>query len=195
MAGTEAQNKITYGIQDVHVAKILTDTAGSYTCGTPYALPGAQKISLEPQGDMIQVYADNMEYFTSPNNQGYEGTLTFTELLEQFVQDALGESLESTDGVLVESQDAKQGKFALMFQFEGDAKAVRHVIYNCTADRPKIESETATGSISANATELTLKIAPRTKDRRVKAKTTKTTTQSIYDGWYGAVYGVDVAGS
>ncbi|MBQ1492181.1 MAG: hypothetical protein IIZ39_09475 [Blautia sp.] len=29
-----------------------------------------------------------------------------------------------------------------MFQFEEDKKAIRHVLYNCTANRPTAESQT-----------------------------------------------------
>lgn len=185
-----AENRVTFGLQDVHYAPYTIGEDGTVTYEKPIRLPGAIELSLEPRGDMVEHYADNMLYYSASNNQGYEGTLSISHIPEQFLIDALGEEKDETDMVLSEIAN-KQGKpFALLFQFEGDVKATRHVLYNCTANRPTIASTTKTDSVEPNANELTfVASAININDKLyVKAKTTPSTPQNVYDNWYEQVY-------
>lgn len=185
-----AENRVTFGLQDVHYAPYTIGEDGTVTYEKPIRLPGAIELSLEPRGDMVEHYADNMLYYSASNNQGYEGTLSISHIPEQFLIDALGEEKDETDMILSEIAN-KQGKpFALLFQFEGDVKATRHVFYNCTANRPTIASTTKTDSVEPNANELTfVASAININDKLyVKAKTTPSTPQNVYDNWYEQVY-------
>ncbi|MCU4978296.1 phage tail protein [Bacillus cereus] len=185
------ENKVSYGLKNVHyVPYNVTD--GVVTFKTPIPLPGAVELTNEPRGDLIEFYADDMLYYSADNNQGYEGTLNIALLPEQFAIDALGEQLDETDGVLNELADAKGKPFALLFEFDGDVKATRHVMYNCSASRPNISSKSKTNSAEPNTNELKfvaspLILAPGGRPM-VKTKTTAKTTQTIYDNWYKEVY-------
>lgn len=180
-------NKVTFGLKNVHYSTYTT-LDGAITYDTPVAIPGAVEISLEPRGDMVEFYADNMLYYSASNNQGYDGTLTIANIIEQFAIDALGEEKDEDDGVLTEKTTAKQKPFALMFEFDGDVKAIRHVIYSCNASRPTVGSSTKTDSVEPNTNELSFVASPRETDYAVKTKTTTETTAAIYDAWYDAVY-------
>lgn len=182
-----AENKVTFGLQDVHYAT-FTETDGVITYDTPKRIPGGVELSLEPRGDMVEFYADNMLYYSAANNQGYDGTLSIAKIPQEFLVDVLGEELDATDSVLIEKANAQTSPFALMFQFEGDKKAVRHVLYHCTANRPTVSSSTKTSSVEPNANELTFVASPRETDYAVKTKTTAATPAAAYDGWYSAVY-------
>lgn len=179
-------NKIKYGLKNVHAA-IQTETDGVYTYATPVAIPGAVSLSLEAQGEASPFYADDCEYYVSAGNNGYSGDLEIALIPEWFRTDILQETKDS-NGVLVETSDGKQAvKFALLFEFAGDVKAVRHVMYNCTVARPAVGSQTKEENIEPQTESLTITSKPRT-DGLVKSKTGDTTATATYEGWYTDVY-------
>lgn len=92
-----------------------------------------------------------------------------------------------TNEVLVENANAETGAFALLFEFDGDARKIRHVLYNCSASRPKIEGKTNEESREVQTETLTVKARPLSTGY-VKAKTGNKTAQATYDGWYKKVY-------
>lgn len=182
-------NKVKFGLKNCHYATFSKDLeTGAIVYDTPVPIPGAVELSLEPRGDMVEFYADDMLYYSAPNNQGYDGTLSIGTLPEKFEMDALGEEKDETDLVLTEKATAKGKPFAFLFEFDGDVKATRHVLYNCTANRPTVSSSTKTNSVEPTPTELTFVSSPRDTDYAVKTKTTATTPAEIYNAWYTAVY-------
>lgn len=188
-------NKVTFGLQDVHYAT-YKELDGAVTYDTPVAIPGGVELTTDPRGDMAEFYADNLLYYSASNNQGYDGTLTIANISDEFLVDALGEELDEQDGVLNEIADATGKPFALLFQFEGDKKAVRHVMYNCTANRPTIASSTKTNSVEPNTNALTFVSSPIKLDEKlmVKTKTTASTDEAVYSSWYEKVYQKTPAG-
>ena len=42
----------------------------------------------------------------------------------------------------MENANSETAAFALLFEFDGDIRKIRHVLYNCSASRPKIEGKT-----------------------------------------------------
>lgn len=180
------KNKVEFGLENVHYARATTDlTTGITTYDEPKKWPGAVELSLEPSGDLIKFKADNIDYYISSNNQGYDGTLTTAKLPEEFETDILGEKVEN--GVQTEYANVETSPFALLFQFEGDIHATRHVLYNCAASRPTVGSTTK-DSGDPNTTQLTFSASPRPSDKAVKTKTRPDTAPVLYDNWFTAVY-------
>ena len=106
---------------------------------------------------------------------------------EWFRTEILKEKLDK-NGVLVERADASEvEKFALLFEFDGDVHSIRHVLYNCDASRPSIESETREDTIEPGTEKLSLTADPR-EDGLVKSRTGDTTSKETYDNWYKTVY-------
>lgn len=185
-------NKVQFGLKNVHYAPITITTGEdgkvTITYGTPIPIPGAVTLTLTPRGELTEFYADNMLYYSAAANDGYDGTLSIAAIPEQFAIDALGEEKDKDDGVLTEKADAKQKQFALMFEFDGDKKATRHVLYSCSANRPTITGNTTTNTKEPQPNELTFISSAREGDLKVKTKTTADTPEGIYDNWYGSVY-------
>ena len=189
MSGTP-KNKSKYDLKNVHYAVATIADDGSATYGTPVRIPGAVNLSLEPQGDRDPFYADDVEYFVSISNTGYEGDLEIALVPESFEKDVL-KAIEDTKNVLFEEVSPEIVHFALLFQFAADKKNIRHCFYNCTAMRPTVEGETKGENIEPKTETLSLRAGSvyfegLDKDI-VKAKTKADTDTTTYDGWFSAV--------
>ena len=180
-------NKVKYNLKNVHAAKLKKDTSGALTYEAPKAIPGAVSISLDAEGESSPFYADGIVYFRSTANNGYSGDLEIALIPEWFRTDILKEELDK-NGVLVEKADVSETeKFALLFEFDGDINAIRHVLYNCSASRPSIESETKEDTIEPGTETLSLTADPR-EDGLVKSRTGDATSAETYTNWYKDVY-------
>lgn len=184
-------NKIKYGLKNVYYAVATIAADGSATYDTPVAFPGAVSLSLDPQGENTPFYADNIVYWVGVANTGYEGDLEIARVIDDFKKDVLGYQTDNK-GVLVEDANANAVHFALLFQFEGDVKATRHVMYNCTATRPGASGSTKEDTVepeteSVTITATTIYNASYDTDI-VKAETNEATDTTTYSGWFEAVY-------
>lgn len=180
------KNKVKFNICNVHYAPITKGEDGSVTFDTPVAMPGAVSISMDPTGEPESFYADGVEYYVINNNQGYDGDLELAMIPESFRTDILKEE-QDANNVLVENSQSETGSFALLFEFDGDVRKIRHVLYNCSASRPSIASKTNEDSKEVQTETLTVKARPLASGY-VKAKTGDTTSEATYRDWYKAVY-------
>lgn len=139
-------NKIKFGLKNCKYAVATIASDGTATYGAVKDLPGAVSLSMSAQGETTPFYADNITYYTSVSNNGYEGSLELARIPEDFLKDVLGYAT-AANALVYEDVNAPVVHFALLCQFEGDAKARRHVIYNCVATRPDVASQTKGESV------------------------------------------------
>ncbi|MFO3714806.1 major tail protein [Oribacterium sp. P9] len=180
------KNKVKFNICNVHYALQTIGDNGDVSFDTPVPMPGAVSLSLDANGEPSNFYADGYAYYTISNNMGYEGDLELALIPESFRTDVLKETLD-TNKVLVENANVETANFALLFEFDGDVKKIRHVLYNCAASRPSIESQTNEDEIEVQTETLSVKATPLASGY-VKAKTGDDTTEKTYADWYKAVY-------
>lgn len=188
---TANENKVKYGLKNVYYAIATIAADGSATYDTPVKFPGAVSLSLDAQGENTPFYADNIVYYVGSSNTGYEGDLEMARITDSFREDVLGETAD-TKNVLVERVDAPVVHFALLFQFEGDQKAVKHVLYNCTATRPTIGSATKEDTVEPETETVTITAtsiySETLQSDIVKARSNKDTDGTTYDAWFNTVY-------
>ena len=180
-------NKIKYNLKNVHIAR-QTYSEGSYSYDTPVRLPGAVSLSLDAEGETSPFYADGIVYFRSVSNNGYSGDLEIALIPDWFREQILLETKDS-NGVLIETnENVDPVYFALLFEFDGDKKAIRHVMYNCSvSSRPTVESSTKEENIEPGTETLSLSADAR-EDGLIKARSSDDTTTAVYNAWYDYVY-------
>lgn len=189
-----ANNKVKYNLKNAHYAMLHIAQDGTVSYDTPVPIPGAVSIGLDANGEPENFYADGIAYYVINNNMGYDGDLELAMIPESFRVDALNEKLDDNN-VLIENANTELNSFALLFEFDGDVKHIRHVLYNCSASRPGIEGKTNEESREVQTETLTIKATPLASGV-VKAKTGNTTNSTVYQNWYQSVYmPSDVSGS
>ena len=182
-------NKVKYGLKNVYYAVATIDADNKATYGNPKKWPGAVSLSLDAQGDTTKFRADNMNYWIGQSNNGYEGDFESALIPDSFRQDVLGDIVDG-DGATYEDADAKTVYFALLFQFEGDVKARRHVMYKCSATRPSVSGSTTDENIEPQTETLTItadSIYVTAVDKNV-TKAYADETDSAYTNWFSAVH-------
>jgi len=182
----DKNNKVKYNLKNTHYALITIAEDGTSTYSTPTAMPGSVSISLDANGEPENFYADGVAYYVINNNMGYDGDLELAMIPESFRMDCLKEVLDD-NGVLIENSEVELGSFALLFEFDGDQKHIRHVLYNCAASRPGIEGKTNEDSREVQTETLTISATPLANGM-VKAKTGNATDAIVYGDWYNTVY-------
>lgn len=183
-------DKVKFGLSKAYYAVATIAVDGSATYATPVALPGAVSLSLTARGDRTPFYADNIEYWISNRNNGYEGSLELALIPDDFREDVLKEYVDSNN-VAAEEVGVADVHFALLFQFEGDTAERLHVVYNCTCSRPDVASATTTDTTEPQTETLNIAASPvyvtALNKWFTKARTNDDTTSTIKTGWFSAV--------
>lgn len=177
-------NKIKYGLKNVYYA-VVTESSGGVSYGTPVAMPGAVNLALSAVGENVTFHADDQIYFEENTNNGYDGSLEVALIPDSFRTDVLGDTVD-TNGAIIENANAKVKKFALMFEFDGDAKKTRHVSYSVLPTRPNVEGVTKTNTKEPKTESMNIVVRPALDTSDVKAKVKQGETG--YDTFFSAVY-------
>jgi len=177
-------NKVKYGLKNVYYA-VVTESSGVVSYGTPVAMPGAVNLALSAVGENVTFHADDQIYFEENTNNGYDGSLEVALIPDSFRTDVLGDTVD-TNGAIIENADATVKKCALMFEFDGDAKKTRHVLYSVLPTRPNVEGATKTNTKEPKTEPMNIAVRPALDTSDVKAKVLQGETG--YETFFSAVY-------
>lgn len=179
-------DRVKFGIKNVHVFPINSLNQGVPVYGDPIDVPGAVSFSMSAQGDINKFYADNIVYYQSSANNGYEGDLTLALIPEAFYEKIFGQTPDA-NGVMTENASVEAKSFAMTFEEEGDQTGTKFVLYNCTATRPTKELQTIEDSKTPVTQTLTVSAVPLASGD-VMGMTTSTTPDATKNGWHTNVY-------
>lgn len=181
---TKVENKITFGLENVHWSKVTTQPTGEIQYSKPEKLAGAVDLELNPISTDIKLKADNIYYYVSESNDGYTGKMTFYNTTEAF--DEYVNGLEKKGELTVEKSTAQSNPIALLFQMEGDKHATRFCLPQVSVKRPKFGTKTKDGA-NVNTVELEFTASPRPTDKVVRYKTNVTTSDEVYNKFFDEI--------
>ena len=128
MASGTDTNKVEFGISNLYIGT-FTDTNGTVTLGTPYHQKGAVSLSIEPDGDSNDFYADNVKYWSGFSDNGFTGEIEVAKFDREAKSQFFG-YMETTGGGFGAVKGATRPNVYIMFQTEGDAQSRRVILYN-----------------------------------------------------------------
>lgn len=179
-------DKVKFGIKNVHIFPIESMVNGIPTYGDVINVPGAVSFSMGAQGDINKFYADNIVYYQSSANNGYEGDLTLALIPEEVYEKIFGQ-VPDANGVMTENAAIEAKAFAMTFEEDGDQTGTKFVLYNCTATRPTKELNTIEDNKTPVTQALTVSAVPL-QSGDVMAMTTSTTPEAVKNNWHNEVY-------
>jgi phi13 family phage major tail protein len=180
------KNKVKFGLKNCHYA-IATLAEGR---PSPLeALSGnarCRSLSLDAEGDNDPFYADDSVYYMVREQQRLFRRLELALMPESFLTDVMHET-EDANGVMVENKDVEPEHFALLFEFSGDQRKIRHCMYYCSASRPPMEGDTTEDKKEVQDREalaygITASFRPREGQNRNEHQ------RRNLRNWYNAVY-------
>ena len=180
-------NKVKFNLLNVHYAPLTIGDNGTPSWGTPIPIPGAVTLTMSAAGNVTPFYADGRKYYVSASNNGYSGDLEIALIPDSFLKDVFKMKEDTSKKILSEYSNVESVPFALLFQFDGDSKGIRHFLYNCTATRPQINGSTNTESKTPQTETITLDAAPM-ENGLVRSRTTAETSDTDYNEWFSAVW-------
>ena len=136
-----AENKVEFGISQLHVGTYEVDNDGVVTMGTPYHQKGAVSFSPEDQSELTTFDADNIAYWEDYSASKMDGDLTVAKFDDDFKVNFLGYK-RTAQGGLAKVKNAVKPNVYAAFQVEGDKESRRIIMYNGVLGSIKREYKT-----------------------------------------------------
>lgn len=168
-----ANNKVEFGISQLHVGTYTVDALGNVSLGAPYHQKGAVSFAPEQDSENNTFYADDIAYWSEYTEGPFEGDLEVALFDDDFKTNFLGYK-RLTNGGLANVKNAVKPNVYIAFEVKGDAEKRRAIFYNCslgviTREYATIEDTkepatetlgiTCTGDNATGVTKATLKPA------------------------------------
>ena len=177
------------GVDNFHIAKMLTDPAGGKaTYDEILSFPWLRSVGIEPQSDDATLYADNQAVDTANVTSKYNLTIDTATLPLEYKALLLGHSIEN--GVMTVTSEDTAPYFAVMFETTKRNGKKRFVKFlKVQFSEPSETAQTKEEGISYNTPSMTA-VAIYRSDKKVLLQADEEAdgyTASVGESWYTSV--------
>ena len=151
------------GLDEVHIAKVISDDANGIVYDTPIALKGAVNATVNPNSDVATDYGDNGVFFVTNNRGNTEMNLELIDVDSSVLAQMLGQ--QKVNGITVETPLDQAPYFAVGFRVwiageKGGAKRYQYFWYSKGKfSVPETGGSTKTESVEFGHINLTAQFA------------------------------------
>lgn len=186
MAAVTPKSKVRYGISQLTFWPLETDGTGSEnpTYGTKIEVPGTVTVEVEYESNELKFYADNGPYYNTFSQSGNSGSLENAMFPNELKALAYGWRVDANGG-LVEVKDGKPKHFAMAYQIEGDADALRVVHYDVTLGLPQESHRTTEDGIEIDTETVDYSGKEQLVGAEKVSRYSLPETATGYDTWFG----------
>lgn len=153
-----ANNKVEFGISNLHVGTYSVADDGTVTLGEPYHQRGAVSFSPEQDSSENNFYADDINYWSEYTEGPFAGNLVVALFDDDFKTQFLG-YVRLTNGGLARVKGAIKPNAYVAFEIKGDAEKRRAIFYNCSFGAITREHTTIEDTKTPNTETLPVTIA------------------------------------
>lgn len=153
-----AENKVVYGVSELHFGTYDVAGDGTVTLGEPFHLPGTVNISLDAESESNTVNADNVAYWIGYSDNGYTGEIENVHFTDEFKTTFMN-YITLTDGGLAQIKGQQNKVVYIMFQTEGDKESRRAILYNVTLGQISREYATTEDTIEPQTATLPITVS------------------------------------
>lgn len=155
------------GVDMLHYAKIITDSATAYEAEEPTAVKGLTEAGFNLNPQSATFFADNGPYDTAVGTGEFDIAIACADVPPNLQADIYGYEYDSESGELAMSE-INSPYIALQYRVQKSSSAYRYVtIYKAKALPNEEKAQTKGGSINFQTNGFSLKGAKRLKDGRM----------------------------
>lgn len=182
-------NKVRFGLKNVHYAAATEEVGEDGKITTSYGTVkpwiGAVNISLAPEGSSENFYADDYAFYAAEANSGYSGSIETAGVPDDMLVEIYGMIRDSVSKNIAEFADVTTKYMAIMFEIDGDQSARRYCFYRVKMERPAVEGETKTDTLTVKTQTCNMTATPRPDDMCIKNQADPDSEN--YATWYQTV--------
>ena len=143
-----AENKVEFGISNLHVGTYTVDDQGDVTMGAPYHQHGAVGFTPEQDSENNVAYADDISYWSEYTEGPFEGDLTVMLFDDEFKTQFLG-YVTTNKGGLGQVKNATKPNVYISLSRSRATKRNADV-YSTTARSVRLEESTTQSRTARN---------------------------------------------